>query len=263
MRHLRLGASLLVLVASSVSLQAADGGPRGPAVATQAVTTQRPDTFGVNDYTVTSLSALSFIPYDSLTTFATNIADNYRYVTSSDPGRFGVGAEIPAGAIIDFVGIGACDPNGLAFSVDVSEADDAGNSTPFVLFNSNPDSNGPPCGTYYNASPLNHQVLYNQGHSIQVEVIQALLSPRDGSARFSGVEIWWKRTVSPAPATATFNDVPTGHPFFQYIEALAASGITGGCGSGNYCPDQPLTRGQMAVFLAKALGLHWSGLLPQ
>jgi S-layer homology domain len=52
--------------------------------------------------------------------------------------------------------------------------------------------------------------------------------------------------------------VPTGHPQFQFIEALAASGITAGCGSGNYCPNANLTRGQMAVFLAKALGLHWS-----
>ena len=61
--------------------------------------------------------------------------------------------------------------------------------------------------------------------------------------------------VSPSPVQATFNDVPTNHPFFQFIEALAASGITAGCGSGNYCPDNPVTRGQMAVFLAKALGL--------
>ena len=30
-----------------------------------------------------------------------------------------------------------------------------------------------------------------------------------------------------------------------------------GCGSGNFCPDSPLTRRQMAVFLSKALGLHW------
>ena len=63
--------------------------------------------------------------------------------------------------------------------------------------------------------------------------------------------------VSPAPATATFNDVPTSHPFFQFIEALHASGITGGCQAAPplYCPDNPVTRGQMAVFLAKALGL--------
>ena len=43
--------------------------------------------------------------------------------------------------------------------------------------------------------------------------------------------------MSPAPATATFpNDVPTSHPFFQYIEALSASGITAGCGTGGTAP---------------------------
>jgi hypothetical protein len=69
----------------------------------------------------------------------------------------------------------------------------------------------------------------------------------------------WERQVSPAPAAATFNDVPTDHPFFQFVEALAASGITAGCNDAPpmYCPDAPLTRGQMAVFLAKGLGLQW------
>ena len=75
---------------------------------------------------------------------------------------------------------------------------------------------------------------------------------------FRGVIVHWKRQVSPAPASATFNDVPTGHWAFQFIEALADSGITGGCGGGNYCPDNPITRGEMAVFLSAALGLHWS-----
>lgn len=74
---------------------------------------------------------------------------------------------------------------------------------------------------------------------------------------FKAVDVWWYRQVSPAPTSATFNDVPTNHPFFRYIEALAASGITGGCGGGNYCPDNAVTRGQIAVFLAKALGLYW------
>ena len=63
--------------------------------------------------------------------------------------------------------------------------------------------------------------------------------------------------VSPAPGTASFNDVPLGHPFFRFIEALKASGITAGCSVSPplYCPDSPLTRGQMAVFLSIALGL--------
>jgi hypothetical protein len=73
----------------------------------------------------------------------------------------------------------------------------------------------------------------------------------------AGAVVRWRRSVSPAPDSATFGDVPTDHPFFQFVEALAASGITAGCGTGIYCPDDPLTRGQMAVFLAKALGLHW------
>lgn len=78
------------------------------------------------------------------------------------------------------------------------------------------------------------------------------------TTRFRSVRLYLQRQVSPAPTTATFGDVPTGHPFFRHIEALAASEVTGGCGDGNYCPEAPLTRGQMAVFLAKALGLHWS-----
>ena len=31
----------------------------------------------------------------------------------------------------------------------------------------------------------------------------------------------------------------------------------GDCGSGDDCPNAPVTRGQMAVLLATALGLHW------
>jgi S-layer family protein len=64
--------------------------------------------------------------------------------------------------------------------------------------------------------------------------------------------------VSAPPAVATFPvDVPTSHPFFKFIEAMAASGLTGGCGPGQFCPDTPVTRGQLSVFLASALGLHF------
>ena len=70
--------------------------------------------------------------------------------------------------------------------------------------------------------------------------------------------MYYRLQVSPAPATATFpNDVPTSHPQFRFVEALAASGLTSGCGAGSFCPDSPLTRGQMSVFLAVALGLHF------
>jgi len=79
----------------------------------------------------------------------------------------------------------------------------------------------------------------------------------DFNTAIRAVRLSWKRQVSPAPQAPTFGDVPENDGAFQFIEALVASGITVGCGNGIYCPDAPLTRRQMAVFLAKAIGLHW------
>lgn len=76
---------------------------------------------------------------------------------------------------------------------------------------------------------------------------------------FRLVRILWERQISPAPGVATFSDVPTGYWAFQEIEALAASGITAGTGPGTFSPNANLTRAEMAVFLARALGLHFPG----
>ncbi len=57
---------------------------------------------------------------------------------------------------------------------------------------------------------------------------------------------------APPPASGTvFNDVPASAFAAAWIEALAALGVTGGCGGGNYCPNGSVTRAQMAVFLLK------------
>jgi hypothetical protein len=53
---------------------------------------------------------------------------------------------------------------------------------------------------------------------------------------------------------AAFLDVPTTHPFYSDIGKLSARGITVGCNSNNYCPNAPVTRDQMAVFIVRALG---------
>ncbi len=65
------------------------------------------------------------------------------------------------------------------------------------------------------------------------------------------------------PAAAQ-EDLPPGGTFYDDqgsvhepdIEALAASGITRGCHDTKpiFCPDQPITRGQMAAFLVRAVG---------
>jgi ELWxxDGT repeat protein len=64
------------------------------------------------------------------------------------------------------------------------------------------------------------------------------------------------RGITPPPATGTvFSDVPAGYWAAPWIEELARQGVTGGCGNGNYCPGQPVTRAQMAVFLVANFGL--------
>lgn len=108
------------------------------------------------------------------------------------------------------------------------------------------------CGRF--SSSMANLVMDNRNRSYFVEVWDPSVS---ATTRFRAVRISWQRRVSPAPAVATFGDVPTTHFAFQYIEALARARITGGCSPTDFCPDAPMTRAQMAVFLSLALGLHW------
>jgi hypothetical protein len=50
----------------------------------------------------------------------------------------------------------------------------------------------------------------------------------------------------------SFADVPSTNPFYRFIEGMFHRGTTAGCGQNAYCPDLPVTRGQMAVFLVRA-----------
>jgi hypothetical protein len=85
-----------------------------------------------------------------------------------------------------------------------------------------------------------------------------------GSAqRFWGVRILWYRELR-AGLSHPFIDLryPDGQPygpvFVNSIAALWQSGITSGTTAITYGPNEFVTRAQMAVFLAKALGLYWA-----
>ncbi len=69
-----------------------------------------------------------------------------------------------------------------------------------------------------------------------------------------------------AAPVALADELPPGGTFVDddtsihqgWIEAIAAAGVTNGCNPPNgnlYCPDAPVTRGQMAAFLGRALQL--------
>ncbi len=60
----------------------------------------------------------------------------------------------------------------------------------------------------------------------------------------------------PPAATHTFSDMPVaGKEWMEpWVDELYAEGITSGCGAGPiFCPESPVTRAAMAVFLLRAL----------
>jgi hypothetical protein len=63
------------------------------------------------------------------------------------------------------------------------------------------------------------------------------------------------RALEGEPAACTsapFSDIPASQSFCKYIKRMQELNITTGCGGGNYCPTQTVTRDQMAAFLARA-----------
>jgi hypothetical protein len=67
---------------------------------------------------------------------------------------------------------------------------------------------------------------------------------------------WWV----PPPATGIFKDVPIGSLAAPWVEELFNEGITHGCSPGYYCPNDPVTRTQMAPFLLRSR--HGSSYTP-
>jgi CSLREA domain-containing protein len=55
----------------------------------------------------------------------------------------------------------------------------------------------------------------------------------------------------PPSCTGLFDDVTCPGTFADWIEQLAAEGVTAGCGGNDYCPSSPVRRDQMAAFLLK------------
>jgi hypothetical protein len=56
---------------------------------------------------------------------------------------------------------------------------------------------------------------------------------------------------SVALANHNFSDVPNSAGYHDFVDFLVQNGITSGCGSGVFCPNNAVTRGQMAIFLEK------------
>jgi len=210
-----------------------------------------PRAYGVTSWTVNRIGSAEFVSEDSGTGYA--FYGNSLYSTSPN-GYFRASAHVPSGAFLEFFYLDYC---AFVIGGDVwawlwsCDQDDPGSCQQLAFVSSTPQS---VCTVaYQDLSPKNYTVD-NNTKDLYAEVVT-----KGGylDSAFTGVRIYYQLQMSPAPATATFNDVPTSHTYFRAIEALAKAGITNGCGSGNFCPNQALTRGEMAKFLAVALGLDW------
>ena len=206
-----------------------------------------PRSFGTTDYSVTTISATKFA------CSGYHISPNlsaYCELPCSAGAHWYATLNLPAGTVIDYIGVNTKTTVDAAMGFTLHFRDHLGGSA--QLASASFPAHDFATDLY---GPLGILIPSNVD---RVFILDVEVAPGLADYQFFGfVEIWWRRVVSDAPATPTFADVPVSHPFYQFIEALSASGVTGGCGGGNFCPDRPLTRGQMAVFLAKALGLHW------
>ncbi len=245
-------AALLLLSASWAALA------QRPPISPAKTTTQRPDQFGTDQYTVTVIQAGSFTADTPTETYLGSLQRDFGYeFQNARSGHFYAGVSVPAGVVIDFIGL------------QVWDGSDDGGSNVATLFSIDRYS-GTTSGvvsvpstargydTYYNTVPLGFLWTQNAHNALVLDVYLPGGTDIFDLGGLQWVEIWWKRAVSPAPETPSFADVPPTDFGYPYIEALKASGITGGCGDGTtFCPGATLTRRQMAIFLAKALGLHW------
>jgi hypothetical protein len=108
------------------------------------------------------------------------------------------------------------------------------------------------CGSPHEAAI---EWLAEQGFTSGCDAAGKLFCPADNVTRGHTAHFLAKLLELPAGPDAFVDD--EGTLFEDAINAVAAAGITSGCSADGpkFCPDNPVTRGQMAVFLTKAFDL--------
>lgn len=217
--------------------------------------------FGTANASYVAIGAQQFAPFTSTQGYSdlgVGSGNVSRYATGG-VNAFIVEPSFPSGALLSSLTLNFCDSNTggnhvlLYFGDCTAEGTLCASIGPAPTLISTSDV-GTPCRSITaDISALNYTVD-NVNRKMLLEVTTSSL---DNTNSISGVVVGYKLQVSPAPAVASFADVPTSSPIFRFVEALKASGITAGCDATHFCPNANLTRGQMAVFLAAGLGLQW------
>jgi hypothetical protein len=214
-----------------------------------------PEEFGTADSGWTTVLGNQHHPREHATVYGGVGAGSIAYFSGGD-GVFEAQLQMPSGALFQQVTWFGRDQSVDSFTgtvVRVCQTGFPAVGPPVVTFLGTAGSANAESSTFVVSVPAGETV-----HNLSCAYFaKTFFSGAGTDLTLHKVRAGWRRQVSAAPLNATFpNDTPTTHPYFRFIEALAASGITAGCAPGFFCPNNPITRGEMAVFLSVALGLH-------
>jgi hypothetical protein len=220
-----------------------------------------PEEFGLQCCQITQIPAQAFVPETGGGFWELQLGLYIARTTVGASSLLWAPVSLPTGTYIVYLDLYYKDTDPANnISADLWEQKGGGplSGAPTSTFVGGASSSGSP-GYGYATKLLDYTVNNNVAYDPAAAQLAVVIDPQSvgNLVQFKAVDFWWLRQISPAPVTATFSDVPTNHPFFQFVEALAAAGITVGYPDGRFGVDDPITRGQMAVFMAKALGLYW------
>lgn len=248
-------AAVCVVPASAQSIVAGDA----PRFDSSKPAPPPPKTYGGSQDSYVMIHANEFTPFDSGTTY--NDLGNggpffSRYPTAGN-GYFYAGVNAPGGALLTYVELDYCDSSTVGNHVHLYLYDCRFDGSNCAQIAPTATSSSDAFNTCSNVSVDLTGVTYQFDNFLHRVYLSSNTDAFDGTNSISGVIVGYRLQVSPPPLAASFVDVPTTSPIFKFVEALRASGITAGCDATHYCPNDPLTRGQMAVFLAAGLGLQF------
>ena len=103
--------------------------------------------------------------------------------------------------------------------------------------------------------------LFDAGITVGCSQVPLMYCPENSVTRVE-MAVFLLRTkygsdYQPPTAVGIFDDLPTSHWAADWIEQLYSEGITGGCSQIPflYCPEYPVTRAEMAVFIVRTFNL--------
>lgn len=198
-----------------------------------------------------------FLPAASSTPYLLEVGADYTGRVSTTIGaQLLAHPHLPSGAHLEYLELDFCDNDPTNhILLALSECDVNGGNCNLINSITSPNLGATHCGTSVTTLVPQNYTVQNGTRQLY---LYCYLNSGSNTNILTGAAVGYRLQASPAPATATFTDVPTTSPQFRFVEALFASGVTAGCAPSLYCPNDPITRGQMAVFLAAALGLNFA-----